>query len=81
MDNRLIAKFCNSDCILLVNSQGLLKKLYCPFRVKVIEPISMFKVGTCVWVEEVGTTSRDELIYVIYSVPYRHIHFQVLLSF
>lgn len=65
--------------ILVVNPAGLLKKVLVPFRV--------FVRGTeltqkqAYMVEEVLTTERDEIVYVINSRPYYHHHFTLDILF
>lgn len=81
MEKMFVPMYCDSRSILLVNRNGHLKKLYCPFRVKVIESVVDFRAGIYVWVEEVGSNGRDELTYLVFGVLYSHRHFEIEVKF
>jgi hypothetical protein len=81
MEKLYVPKYCDSGSILLVNHIGLLRKLFCPFRVKTIVPIGTFKPNMYLWVDEVASNSRDELIYWILGKPYLYFQFEIKASF
>jgi hypothetical protein len=72
MDRIYVPKFCDSGSILLVNGFGALRKLFCPFLVKTIVDVGYFKPGTQVWVEQVASTERKQLAYIIMGRCYLH---------
>ncbi|HYH16496.1 MAG TPA: hypothetical protein VD794_14805 [Flavisolibacter sp.] len=77
MNKLIIPKYCDSNSILLINSSGLLRRLYCPFRVKSKASLESFKPRTILWVDEVAANSKDELIYYVLGKPYKHLHFEL----
>jgi hypothetical protein len=81
MDKLIVPKYCDSGSILIVNQNGLLRKLYCPFRVKSIVATGCFKPNMHLWVEEVAASSKDELIYWIMGRPYLYNYFEIKASF
>jgi hypothetical protein len=81
MEETIIPKYCDSGSILLVNSVGNLKRLYCPFLVKCCALSGALKPGMSLWVEEVATNEKDELIYIILGSSFKHTHFKLLASF
>ena len=76
-----IPRYCDSNSILLINQTGVLKKLYCPFRVKSKTIVGQFKIDMWLWVEEVASTKEDELIYIILGHHYHHSLFTILATF
>jgi hypothetical protein len=81
MSKLYIPKYCDSGSILLVNQSGLLRKLYCPFRVKSVVAIGGFKPNVHLWVDEVATNSKDELFYMILGKPFLYTHFEIKANF
>lgn len=81
MKYSLQVKYCDSHSILLVNKAGLMKRLYCPFRVASKGTLKDFKLNATLWVEQVTSTEKDELIYLILGKPYLHTDFEIKASF
>lgn len=73
--------FVNPNSILVVNKNGYLKRLYCPFGVVAIVQIGNIPPFTRMIVEEVRISLQDIIIYVINGKPYFHRHFQILMQF
>jgi hypothetical protein len=71
----------NRNSILIVNKTGVLKTLYCPFKVVCIYGVQGLLPGTFVWVEEVICNTRDELIYIILNHHYHYSYFIITISF
>jgi hypothetical protein len=67
----------NSNVLLVVNQLGLIRVLYTPFRVQCIEPIDQIRLNTWVYVEEVFSSPKDELVYLIYGHSYSYKNFRV----
>ncbi len=74
-------KYCDANSILIINSNGKIRHLHTPFRVRCIAEIGKFKVGTYVYVQEVTTGDKDELIYLIGEGAYYHNHFRITANF
>lgn len=71
----------STKSILLVNSLGLIRQLYTPFRVRVIEDVEDLRKGTFVYVEEVACTQEDKLIFITNTGAYLHSSFRIVASF
>lgn len=68
--------------ILVINPKGCMRKLYTPFKVICIEPAaSWLKKGTWVFVDEVKTTRKDELVFVVGGLQFSYRHFRIQISF
>ena len=73
--------FYNSNAIVVVNPQGLIRVLYCPFRVQCISPINHIPMNMWVYVEEVLHTKEDELVYQICGQVYPYSNFKIEVNF
>lgn len=73
--------YCDYRSILVINGLGKIRKLYVPFKVKCIQNAGTISVNASVYVEEVGTTSKDELVYFIAGVAYYHSSFRIEAKF
>jgi len=71
----------NSNALLLVNAKGLIRVLYTPFRVLCKVDLGNIQKGTWVYVDEVGSNERDELIYNVYGQLYSYKQFRLQISF
>ena len=67
--------------LLVVNSIGLMRRLYTPFRAKCIVSVGAISKDTLVYVEAVLGGVNGELYFFVFERPYRHIHFQLLIKF
>jgi hypothetical protein len=70
-----------SNALLVVNAKGLIRVLYTPFRVLCPIPFENLPGNTWIYVDEVCSNEKDELIYLIYRQPYSHTHFRLQISF
>jgi hypothetical protein len=81
MEKLIVPKYCDANSILLVNQTGTMHRLYCPFRVKYVGVQRDFRANVFLWVEEVASSEKDELIYFILGKPYQHTRFELKASF
>jgi hypothetical protein len=72
----------NDYIIVVVNTTGRLRMLYCPFRVVCIKAVGIIPKGTSVWVERV-TMSPDhkKLLYEICAAQYLYECFAIQIYF
>jgi hypothetical protein len=68
-------RYCDAFSIVIVSHSGQINRLYCPFRVKHLGLLPDYKTGASLWVDEVSSTDKDELIYVILGTQYLYSHF------
>lgn len=71
----------DANTILIVNSKGSIRKLQTPFRVRCCKAVGQYKEGVFVYIDEVGTTKEDLLIYYVGDTPYYHHHFRIVADF
>lgn len=81
MNENLSFQYYNSNALLVVNTKGLIRILYTPFRVLCINDIYRIPQNTWVYVEEVCSNQKDELQYVIYGTVYSYRHFSIPIKF
>ena len=81
MTRRHSLQFCDPTSILIINSSGLIRHLFTPFKVKCVEDVGRFMKGSFVYVEEVAAGDRDELIYLIGEGAYFHKNFRIIANF
>lgn len=72
-------RYCDDKSILVINPQGILRRVYIPFRVTGKDS----KSGKRYWyiVDAVINTHADELVYIINGKPYVHWHFVIEIKF
>ena len=73
--------YCNSYALLMVNKVGVIKTLYTPFRVKCVEASGAIPENAIVYVEEIYSNERDELLYMVLGKVYPHRSFHLLSNF
>jgi len=71
----------NSNCLLVVNSKGIIRILFTPFRVITIDCNCGIPEGTILFVEEIGSDKQDKLYFIIFGHPYFHFYFYVPVEF
>ena len=81
MIENLNYQYYNTNAILVVNSKGLIRILYTPFRVLSCAAINSIPLNTWVYVEEVYSNERDELQYLIYGLVYSYRHFTIPIQY
>ena len=72
-----LLKYSNSKELFIVNYNNLLKKLLCPFQVKVLHDIQNLKKGQIVLVEAVKITMQLKTVYEIKGKAYYYHHFDI----
>jgi hypothetical protein len=81
MDPPSQINYIDHNSILIINPKGIMKQLYVPFRVQVIQDTTILKIHTWVYVEEVMPHDQNKLLYRItthwwpYNIFRIQIHF------
>ena len=73
-----IFKYVSSDSILVIDEKGQLKRLYCPFMVKVIRDVHSLRKGQIKAVIAVKVAPNIIDVYVIESKAYYHYNFRIV---
>jgi hypothetical protein len=68
------------DSILVINRQGKLRRIHCPFRAVVVIPVGEFVTGKTVLVEAVKMTLDLQDVFVVKGKAYFLIHFKIMLD-
>ena len=72
----------NEHTIIVINTHGRLRVLFCPFRVRCIKPVGNFNVGNLAWVERVICAEyQNKIQYQIYGVIYQFECFAIQINF
>lgn len=70
--------YCNPYSVLVIDKQRNLKRIFCPFKVRVIKEISLFKIGDELYVTSVKTDRNNNLILIIKGEGYLNKFFKIL---
>ncbi|MFD2891709.1 hypothetical protein ACFS5J_06760 [Flavobacterium chuncheonense] len=71
-------KYASPRVIYVVTWNNLLKKLFCPFQVKVIHDIGALRIGDIVFVEAVKVNLELKTVYIIQGKAYYYYHFEII---
>ena len=73
-------KYSSSEWLYVVTWNNLLKQLFCPFKVAVLNSIGPLKKGQIVWVQQVKVTMDLKTVYKINSQFFYYHHFNIILE-
>jgi hypothetical protein len=83
MDNEQILeeirKYCDPYSILVI-ARGKLIRVRCPFRVRFLTDLVIWKEGEVVMVEKIMVTRDLEMVYIIWGTGYHYYLFRILLD-
>ena len=74
-----LLKYSSPKVIYVITWKNMLKKVFCPFRVKVLNDIGELTKDEIVWVEMVKVTPELKTIFIINGNAYYYYHFDILL--
>ena len=81
MNERQLAellKYSSPNELYIVTWNNLLKLLFTPFKVIVMDDLEKLAKGRVVWVEEVKVTKELKTVYIIKGKAYYYHHFEIL---
>jgi hypothetical protein len=73
-----LLKYSSPREIYVITYNNLLKRLFCPFRVKVLQDIGALKRGQIVLVNEVKVTLELKTVFMINGQAYYYYHFDII---
>lgn len=73
-----LLKYSSPKEIYVITWNNILKRLFCPFRVMVLQDIGTLKKGQTVLVQEVKVTLELKTVYIIDNQAYNYYHFNIL---
>jgi len=77
---RELLKWVSSDSLLVIDEKGLLRRIYCPFKVICLVTFPQIKQGEKVNVDAVKLTMEVREIYIIKGTAYYIIYFKIILE-
>ncbi len=79
MEDKFAAKIViDPFSLLVVNSKGELKRIYCPFLARCMIPIKSLLQNEAYIIDMVKTEINEEIIFIIQGKPYLHSCFNIL---
>lgn len=73
-----LLKYSSPREIYIITYNNILKRLICPFRVKVLQDIGTLKRGQIVLVVQVKVTLELKTVFVIDKHAYYYYHFDII---
>ncbi len=73
-----ILKYCSPKVLYVITWNNLFKRLFCPFKVRVLNPVGELRVGEIVFVDEIKVTPELITIYIINGKAYYYYHFDII---
>ena len=73
-----ISRYCLPNSILIIDGKGRLRRLYCPFKVRVIKHIHYLRINDTVDVLAVKISSDLVLLYVVQQLAYPYYYFIII---
>ena len=73
-----IYKYVDSGSILVIDNEGHIKRIYCPFKVKCIMDIDMYEEGDILIVTAVKLARNLLLVYIIGGRGYFYYSFVII---
>lgn len=64
--------------ILLIDADGKLQRLKCPFRVKCTQPVQNLYIGDIAWVSMVKSDEANKLVYLIHQDVFPYHYFTIV---
>ena len=72
-----IYQYCDDHSILIIDSEGQIRRIYCPFAVMCIIDVDVYKRGEYVVVTAVKIAKNLLLVYVIGQKNYYYYFFKI----
>ncbi len=73
-----LLKYSSPKEIYVITWNNILIRLFCPFRVKVLQEIGALKKGQIVLVQEIKVTFELKTVFIINNQAYYYYHFNIL---
>lgn len=73
-----LLKYSSPREIYVITWNNVLKRLFCPFRVKVLQDIGTLKKGQIVLVQEIKVTLELKTVFIIKNEAFYYYHFDII---
>ena len=74
-----LLKYSSPREIYVITWNNILKRLFCPFEVQVLQDIGTLKTGQFVFVEEIKVTIELKTVFIIDTKAYYYYHFDIVI--
>jgi len=74
-----LLKYSSPREIYVITHYNALKRVFCPFRVTVLQEIGTLKKGQIVLVQEIKVTYELKTVYIINNDAYFYYHFDIIM--
>jgi hypothetical protein len=75
-----LLKWISPDSLLVIDKKGLLRRIYCPFKVICLVTFPEIKQGEKVHVDAVKLTVEVKEVFIIKGTAYYIIYFKIILE-
>jgi hypothetical protein len=75
-----LLKWVSSDSLLVIDKQGLLRRIYCPFKAVCLVTFPDIKQGESVPVDAIKLTVEVKEVFIIKGTAYYIIYFKIILE-
>lgn len=75
-----LLKYSSPNELYIISWNNLLKCLFTPFKVLVLDDMEPLGKGEVVWVEQVKVTRELKTVYIIRGRAYYYHHFEILVD-
>lgn len=74
-----LLKYSSPREIYVITHYNVLRRVFCPFRVKVLQEIGALKKGQIVLVQEIKVTYELKTVYIINNDAYFYYYFDIMM--
>lgn len=74
-----LLKYSSPREIYVITWNNILKRLFCPFEVQVVQDIGTLKKGQFVYVDEIKVTIDLKTVFIIDTRAYYYYHFDIVI--
>ena len=74
-----LLKYSSPREIYVITWNNILKRLFCPFEVQVVQDIGTLKKGQIVYVDEIKVTIELKTVFIIDNKAYYYYHFEIVI--
>ena len=74
-----LLKYSSPREIYVITWNKILKRLFCPFEVQVLQDIDTLKKGQIVYVDEIKVTIELKTVFIIDNKAYYYYHFEIVI--
>lgn len=74
-----LLKYSSPNELYVITHYGVLIRLFCPFRVTVLQEIGALKKGQIVLVQEIKVTYELKTVYIINNDAYFYYYFDIIM--